>query len=100
MRTIIKVDIRTCRMHTRVGVLYMESRDIALGWGYWKRGTEHSKVMCTGRETQDNTGNIGNTGSEHRDMHRLGKGQGTQEYYNIDNRKGLGLGNNRVRVWN
>ena len=72
----------------------MELRDIALGRGYQKRGTEHSKVMCTGRETQDNTGNIGNTGLEHGDMHRLGKGQGTQEYYTIDNRKGSGLGNN------
>src|SRR5467141_3133894 len=87
MRTIIKVIIRICRMHTGVGVLYTESRDIALGRGYRKQGTEHSNAMCTGRETQDSTGN---TGSEHGNMHRLGKGQGTRDYYTMNNRKRVG----------
>src|SRR5882672_7357153 len=40
--------------------------------------------MCTGKETQDSTGN---TGSEHRNMHRLGKGQDTRDYYTMNNRK-------------
>ena len=40
-------------------------------------------------ETQDDTGN---TGSEHGDMHRLGKGQDTRDYYTMNNRK-------RGRTW-
>jgi len=38
-----------------------------------------------------NTGNIGSTGSEHGDMHRLGEGQGMRESITINNRKGSGL---------
>jgi len=44
----------------------MESRDIALGWGHWKRGTNIAKRCVQEGETQDNTGNYGNTGSEPR----------------------------------
>src|SRR5882672_2032818 len=68
----------------------MESRDIALGRGYRKRGMEHSNAMCTGRETQDSTGSTGSTRSEHGNMHRLGKGQDTQDYYTMNNRKRVG----------
>src|SRR5467141_3247880 len=38
-------------------------------------------------ETQDSTGNTGSTGLEHGNMHRLGKGQGTRDYYTMNNRK-------------
>ena len=49
-------------------------------------------------ETQDSTGNTGSTGSEHGNMHRLGKGQDTRDYYIMNIGKGSGLSNNRVRV--
>ena len=54
-------------------------------------------MMYTGMETQDNTGN---TGSEHGNMHRFGEEQDMQEYYTINNKKGLGLDDNQVRAWN
>src|SRR5882672_3667432 len=38
-------------------------------------------------KTRDSTGNTGSTGSEHGNMHRLGKGQGTRDYYTMNNRK-------------
>src|SRR5882672_10556592 len=38
-------------------------------------------------KTRDSTGNTGSTGSEHGNMHRLGKGQGTRDYYIMNNRK-------------
>src|SRR5882672_12902593 len=38
-------------------------------------------------KTQDSTGNTASTGLEHGNMHRLGKGQGTRDYYTMNNRK-------------
>src|SRR5882724_13028488 len=54
MRTIIKVDIRTCQIYYKVGVYIYESASIAIrNRNISEYGSEHRKAVCTGRETQE-----------------------------------------------
>ena len=54
MRKILKVDIQTYQITYRVGVYIYESESIAIRNGKISEyGSEHRKVMCTIRETQE-----------------------------------------------
>ena len=54
MRTIVKVDIRTCQITYKVGVYIYESESIAIRNGKISEyGSEHRKVMCIARITQE-----------------------------------------------
>ena len=54
MRTIVKVDIRTCRITYKVEVYIYESKSIAIRNGKISEyGSEHRKVICTARDTQE-----------------------------------------------
>src|SRR5882724_8552664 len=87
MRTIIKVDIRTCQIYYKVGVYIYESESIAIrNRNISEYGSEHRKAVCTGRETQESgVYRKGNTGKwcvqegKHRNaMSEHGTGTGTR----------------------
>jgi len=63
MSTIVKVDIRTYQIWYKVGVYIYESESIAIRNGKISEyGSEHRKVMCTVRDTQE--GYVRNMGQE------------------------------------
>src|SRR5882724_13510527 len=73
MRTIVKVDIRTYQILYKVGVYIYESESIAIrNRNILEYGSEHRKVMCTGRETQECY-----VGTQDRNWNKIGTGTGT-----------------------
>src|SRR5882724_5026604 len=76
MRTIIKVDIRTYQILYKVRVYIYKSENIAIrNKNISEYGSEHRKVMCTGRETQECY--VG-TRNRNRNKIRTGTGTGTK----------------------
>ena len=62
-RTIVKVNIQTCQITYKVEVYIYESESIAIRNGKISEyRSEHRKVMCTARETQECY--VGNMGQE------------------------------------
>src|SRR5882724_8291175 len=77
MRTIIKVDIRKCRIKYKVGVYIYKSESIAIrNRNISEYRSEHRKAVCTGRE---NTGMLcQNTGTGTGTRIRIRTGTGTK----------------------